>query len=543
MSNQNIILGIDLGTTYSAMAYVDEHGDAKIIPNSDNERITPSVVFFETSDNIIVGKNAKDEAEMSPESVVSFVKREMGKKKDQVRIEEISPGIFSDPKPYTFFGTTYAPETISSLILKKLKSDAEKYFNGQEIKDAVITVPAYFNESEKKATKDAGTQAGLNVLQIINEPTAAAIAYGLEGSQGNEKVFVFDLGGGTFDITILDIKGSGDSRIIDVIDSDGDHKLGGKDWDDAIINYACEQYSLESSENPREDLEGFADLRNRAENLKKQLSEKTSSRFNMSCHGDKVRIEIDREQFKELTQDLMTEVETMCEILLKRNKLTWDQIDTILLVGGSTRMPMIKEMLTSLTGKDIRDDLVQPDECVALGAAMRGVMIKVSSGSPDVAALSEQVVEKYGSNSLAVNDILSKSIGTSAYTRLEDGSEAIRVSKIFERRMPLPNTKSKQFYTRGESSTGVPIDVLEGESDLPENCRLLTEKTLEFNRPMPKGSPIEITFSMDHSGLLHITARDLTDGAEIKFEIERKDNLSALEIAEGTALVGSLNVE
>lgn len=543
MSSQNIILGIDLGTTYSAMAYVDEHGDAKIIPNSDNERITPSVVFFESEDSIIVGQNAKDESELSPESVVAFVKREMGKKKDNVRVEEISPGLFSDPKPYTFFGNTYAPETISSLILKKLKNDAEKFFNGQEIKDVVITVPAYFNESEKKATQDAGTQAGLNVLQVINEPTAAAIAYGLEGSQGNEKVFVFDLGGGTFDVTILEIKGSGDSRIIDIIDSDGDHKLGGKDWDDAIINHACELYGLEYGEDPREDLEGFADLRVRAEKIKKQLSEKSSGRFNMNCHGEKVRIEIDREKFRELTDDLMMKLETTCEMLLSNNKLTWHAINTVLLVGGSTRMPMVKEMLTNISGKEIRDDLVQPDECVALGAAMRGVMIKVNDGSSATSILSEKVVEKYGGGGLVVNDILSKSIGTSTYQTLMDGSEALRMSFLFKRQMKLPNTKSERFYTRADGQTRVLIDVREGESDDPENCRLLVEKNLVFSRPMPKGAPIQVTFSMDHSGLLNIQAKDLTDGAEIKFEIERKDNLSKKEVEEGIQLVQGLNVE
>lgn len=539
MENQKIILGIDLGTTYSAMAYVDEHGDAKIIPNSDNERITPSVVFFESEENIIVGQNAKDEAELSPEMVVSFVKREMGKKKDQVRVEEISNGIYSDPRPYTFFGKTYAPETISSLILKKLKNDAEKHFNGTVISDVVITVPAYFNEAEKKATKDAGTQAGFNVLQVINEPTAAAIAYGLERSGNDEKVFVFDLGGGTFDVTILQIEGKEGSRVIDVIDSDGDHKLGGKDWDDAIINYACELYELEYGENPREDLEGFADLRARAEKLKKQLSEKTSGRFNMNCHGNKVKIELDREKFKELTEGLMMKVESTCELLLNKNELSWDDIDTVLLVGGSTRMPMIKEMLADISNKQIRDDLVQPDECVALGAAMRGVIIKASSPH-NTGELSSKVTQKYGNNGLLVHDILSKSIGMKTW---KSGSDLPYMAFLFKRQMKIPAEVTQQFVTRDEGQTAVTIDVREGESEDPENCRPLVEKDLVFNKPMPKGSPIAVTFSMDHSGLLNIKAVDLTDGAEIQFEIERKDNLSDAELAEGTQLVQQLNVE
>jgi molecular chaperone DnaK len=535
--NHPILLGIDLGTTYSAMAYIDEYGDAKIISNSDNERITPSVVFFESPDNIIVGQNAKDETELTPEMVISFVKREMGKHKSQVRIEQLSDDLYSMPKPYTFFGKTYAPETISSIILKKLKNDAEKYFNGREINEAVITVPAYFNEAEKKATQDAGVQAGFKVLQVISEPTAAAISYGLETSRKNEKVFVFDLGGGTFDVTILDIIGHGDNKVMNIIDTDGDHHLGGKDWDDTIIQYACDLYAQKYSDAPRNDLEGFADLVIKAERMKKQLTEKEHARFNMNCNGNKLKVELTRAQFRDLAEDLMLNLENTCELVLDRNGIKWSDIDTILLVGGSTRMPMVREMLEHIAQREISDNLVQPDECVALGAAMRAMMLKLGNKA-DTSLYSKELLSKYH-DGLTVNDILSKSIGIVAQ-RVDEGR---KMAFIFNRQLHIPASKSQQFFTIVEGQTSVKLSVREGESKNPDNCRVLVEKDLVFNRPMPIQSPIEVTFSMDHSGLLNVKAIDLTDFREIEFEVERRDNMSKAEVQNATALVSLLNVE
>lgn len=534
MSNpKNIILGIDLGTTYSAMAYVDEHGDAKIIPNDNNERITPSVVYFESDSNIVVGQNAKDEAELSPERVVAFVKREMGKKKEEVRKEEN----YGEAKPYDFDGKIYSPEEISALILKKLKQDAEKHFNGTSIKDAVITVPAYFNDSEKTATKDAGRMAGFNVLQVINEPTAAAISYGLKSKEAGKKIFVFDLGGGTFDVTILDIKQNGEEKIIDVIDSDGDHRLGGKDWDDVIIEHACDLFINEHGEDPRNDHEGFAELRIRAEKAKKQLSEKERAKFIVSCNGDKTKVEIDRNKFEEISEDLMLRTQGVCERLMENNKLSWNDIDTVLLVGGSTRMPMVKNMLESISGKEIRNDLVQPDECVALGAAMRGMMINIST-NPD-AQVSAAVKEELGTG-ITVQDILSHSIGVVS-TNPETNEDYM--SFLFKRKMKIPNKVSNRFVTIAENQKGMRIDVREGESSNPNNCRKLVDKLLEFKRALPARSPVEVTFSMDHSGLLNIHALDLTDNIEIEFKVERENNLSENEVVLGMANINQLSVE
>lgn len=534
MSNQkNIILGIDLGTTYSAMAYVDEHGDAKIIPNDNNQRITPSVVYFENENNIVVGQSAKDEAELSPERVVAFVKREMGKKKEEVRKEEN----YGEAKPYDFDGKIYSPEEISALILKKLKQDAEKHFNGVSIKDVVITVPAYFNDSEKTATRDAGRMAGFNVLQVINEPTAAAISYGLKSEEAGKKIFVFDLGGGTFDVTILDIKQNGDEKIIDVIDSDGDHRLGGKDWDDVIIEYACDLFINEHGEDPRNDPEGFAELRTRVENTKKQLSEKEKSRIIVSCNGSKTVVEIDRNKFEELSENLMLRTQGMCQRIIENNNLKWNDIDIILMVGGSTRMPMVKNMLENISGKEVRTDLVQPDECVALGAAMRGMMINIST-NPD-AQVSAVVKEELGSG-IIVNDILSHSIGIISTNRT---TRERKVSFLFKRKMKIPNKVTSEFVTIAESQKGMMIDVLEGESEVPEECRVLVNKLLEFKRPLPIESPVAITFSMDHSGLLNVHALDLTDNVEIEFQVERENNLSENEVIAGMAKIEKLSVE
>lgn len=524
----NLILGIDLGTTYSAVAYVDEHGDPKIIPNDKNDRITPSVVFFESEKNIIVGQNAKDESELSPSKVVAFVKRNMGRKKDTVN---------KDGMPYNYYGKTYSPEEISALILKQLKQDAEKFFGGIEIRDVVITVPAYFDESERTATKDAGTIAGFNVLQVINEPTAAAISFAVKNKDIGKKVFVFDLGGGTFDVTILNNRAESGDQIIDIIDSDGDHRLGGKDWDDVIVAFATEVYENEHGESVHTDLEGYADLRLKAERSKKQLTEKDRTAFFVSAHGNKTKIEITKEIFEDISSALLERTKTCCTLLMAKNNLNWAEIDTILLVGGSTRMPMVKSMLKEISGKEVRDDLVQPDECVALGAALRGTMIKIDDNQTGH-LISNAVREKLGN--IQVQDILSRSLGTIVLK--EDSDEKI-VAVLLKRRTKLPCKHTERFRTAAENQTGVIIDAVEGESTDPNKCKMLVEKELKFNRPMPKHSPIEVTFSMDHSGLLNIRALDVTDNIEIAFKIERDNNLSDNEISEGISNLNKLTIK
>jgi len=402
---KNVTIGIDLGTTYSAVAYVDEHGDARIIPNSQSERITPSVVLFMDEENqVVVGKTAKDEIVLHPDRVVDFVKREMGKNKDVVRTEDN----YGKPTPYDFWGRRLSPEDISAFILKKLKQDAENAL-GFPITDAVITVPAYFNDSERQATKDAGIMAGLNVKHVMNEPTAAAMAYGVMKAEKPQTVFVYDLGGGTFDVTILKIELAGKSKEIKMIQTNGDHRLGGKDWDDRIINYVAEQFQMEHGLDPLEDIDAKAELRERAENAKKALSTKPVTSIMCSAHGKKSKIELTREKFEELTSDLMDRCNSLCQLVLQEAAFNWNNIDTIILAGGSTRMPMVQEMLKRMSGKTLQTDLVNPDECVALGAAIQGSILALADTLATGEQPSKEVMAKLGS--VKAQDVTSHRLG------------------------------------------------------------------------------------------------------------------------------------
>src|SRR5829696_2796926 len=318
-------VGIDLGTTFSAIAHIDAYGKPQIIPNSESERITPSVILFD-GQNAIVGSLAKQNAVAEPEKIVDFVKREMG------------------------------------------KSNAEKYL-GEPVSDAVITVPAYFNDSERTATLHAGQLAGFNVLQVINEPTAAALAYGLDKLDQDQTVFVFDLGGGTFDVTIMRI----DGHHIRMLASNGDHRLGGKDWDDLIVNWVADEFDKVHGENPLLDLQSYQDLYNRALTAKIQLSSRQRTTIVHSYNGKSIKLEITREEFEQKCRHLLEKCKAICEIVMQEAEMDWTQIDRILLTGGMTRMPSVREMISELSQRPVADD-VSPDEAVALGAAIQAVL-------------------------------------------------------------------------------------------------------------------------------------------------------------------------
>ncbi|MFO8066367.1 MAG: Hsp70 family protein [Bacteroidales bacterium] len=528
---EKIILGIDLGTTYSAVAYVDEYGEAKIIPNDDNERITPSVVYFENEDNIVVGQGAKDEMEMSPEKVVAFVKREMGKRKEDVRINELT----GDHNPYNIYGRMYSPEEISAFILKSLKKDAENYFQGKEVKDAVITVPAYFSDSEKKSTKDAGEMAGFNVLQVINEPTAAAISYGLTKEGNNsQKVMVFDLGGGTFDVTILDIIETNGTKKIDIINTDGDHRLGGKDWDDAIIEFISEKFIDEHGEDPRDNIETLNDLRLKAEKAKKDLSKKDSSRILIQTEENSLRVEITRDDFNEITEGLMSSVETLCNSALIDANLSWDDIDNILLAGGSTRMPMVQELLKKLSGKEIRTDLVNPDECVAMGAAIHATILNIKNND-SFGTL--EMKEKLGN--VEVSDITSHTIGKIIW---DSEANSNKVFSLIKKGSKVPYEGTQTFYTVNENQLGVQQRITEGESEDPDEVIIIQEAFLKFAKELPKDSPIKYTYSLSADGMFTLHAKDETTNKEITIKIERKNNLSSDELIEAKESIHDIKV-
>src|SRR5438445_5516689 len=346
-------VGIDLGTTFCAVAHIDAYGKPQIIPNSESERITPSVILFDGS-NAIVGTLAKQNAVAEPEKIVDFVKREMGKSKAQFHRE--------------FNGKIYSAEELSALIIKKLKNDAEKYL-GEAISDAVITVPAYFNDAERMATLHAGQLAGLNVLQVINEPTAAALAYGLDKLDRDQTVFVFDLGGGTFDVTIMRIEG----HHINMIATNGDHRLGGKDWDDTIVNFVAEEFDRQHGENPLLDLQSYQELHTRALSAKIQLSSRMQTAVVHHHNGKSVKLEITRNEFERRSQHLVEKCKTICEMVMQESRMTWDKIDKVLLVGGMTRMPMVRALVGQLTQAPVIDD-VNPDEAVAMGASIQAIL-------------------------------------------------------------------------------------------------------------------------------------------------------------------------
>ena len=389
------VVGIDLGTTFSAIAHIDEYGQPEIIPNAESDRITPSVVMFE-DDLVTVGKIAKQNARAVPEQIVEFVKREMGKSKE------------------TFFRNfddkNYSPEELSALILTKLKQDAEAYLNA-EITDAVITVPAYFRDAEREATRNAGKIAGLNVLQVLNEPTAAALAYGIDQLGTDQNVFVFDLGGGTFDATLMKVSQS----TIQMLATNGDHKLGGKDWDDKIITYVAEMFEIEHGENPLQDLHTYQDLQLNAIGAKESLSRREKARIVCGYNGKTTRVELTREKFQELTAALLERCRVLCDIVLAEGNTTWTDIDTVLLVGGSTRMPMVQEMLAIISGKKINPNEINPDEAVALGAAIQGTLRQISEEDAATADMSAAVIEQFigpdGAPKVTVTDGATHNLG------------------------------------------------------------------------------------------------------------------------------------
>src|SRR6267142_3363766 len=352
MSKRKVV-GIDLGTTFCAVGQIDIYGKPQVIPNVENERITPSVILFDGA-SVIVGTLAKNNSVAEAEKIVDFVKREMGKPKDQFNRE--------------FNGRMYSAEELSALILKKLKSDAEKYLK-EAVTDAVITVPAYFNDAERTATITAGQLAGLNVLQIINEPTAAALAYGLDKLDENQTVFVFDLGGGTFDVTIMRLL---DNKI-EMIATNGDHRLGGKDWDDVIVNLIAEEFDRLHGENPLLDLHSYQELHNRALAAKIQLSSRNNTTIVYHHLGKSVKLTLTRKEFEKRTRHLVEKCKTICEMVMQEAKLKWDKIDKVLLAGGMTRMPMIRAMSSGFSAVP-QVDQVNPDEVVARGAAIQGIL-------------------------------------------------------------------------------------------------------------------------------------------------------------------------
>ncbi len=518
--SERYAVGIDLGTTYSAIAEVDEFGKAAIIPNAESERITPSIILFD-GNNVIVGTIAKHSALSEPENVVQYVKREMGKPKES----------YSS----TFNETTYSAEELSALILKKLKLDAERYID-HPITDAVITVPAYFNDAQRGATLRAGQIAGFNVLSVINEPTAAALAYGLDKSAGDETVFVFDLGGGTFDVTIMRVESGG----IKMIATDGDGFLGGKDWDNLLADMVAESFIEKYGEDPREDLDSHQDLMNRALGAKIQLSSRPRTTLVLNHHGRSQKLQITREEFEEVAKPLVERLRRISEAVVHQAKLDFSAIDRILLVGGMTRMPMIRRMLEDLSGLELTDT-VNPDEAVAIGAAIQSVLCLLDeekeSGEKLVKSAVRDMFRTKTGDFIQVTNIASHSLGVVLW---DSAKKQEFVYRMIDRGSELPSEVTNRFGTSKPEMETVTIRVVEGESLDPDMCSSIGTVEVALPNKVPQGSEVSVTYRYDSNQILQVIAK--VAGKEAEVTIDRKAGMTEEELAAAKDQFGQIKV-
>jgi molecular chaperone DnaK len=501
-------IGIDLGTTMSAMAIVDDLGQPMIIHNNKGETLTPSAVLIRGEERV-VGKPARNSALARPNNVAMFVKRQMGKAN------------------YTFSceGHEYTPEELSGLILRKLKQDAEGAL-GEEVREAVITVPAYFGDLERNRTRAAGKIAGLNVIDIINEPTAAAIAYGLSRGGTNEKILVYDLGGGTFDVTIMEVDG-GDLR---VLTSNGDRKLGGVDFDEKLAVYFAEKFVTDFKMQPLDDPRSYQDFRDRAESAKIDLSDAEEVPVSLSAGGNFLDLDVQRAQFEKLIEHYIDQTRSLTEKALSDANLRPDQVDKVLLVGGSTRIPAVQRMVRDLIGKEPETG-VHPDEVVAIGAAIyaaneRGVAVRDTSGKE----LPPAVIRNVTAHSLGVQ---AENYGTLVNSRL------------INKDSPIPASGQDTFTTLSDNQTEVKIIILQGEDDDPEMCEKVGEAgVLTGIPPRPRGTvPILVTLEYDKSGIVHLHAREGESGRELNTTIEYKTLMSGADLQQAIARAEQAKVQ
>ncbi|WP_331775898.1 molecular chaperone DnaK [Sulfurospirillum sp. 1612] len=503
------VIGIDLGTTNSCVA-VYEHGDSKVIPNKEGKNTTPSIVAFTDKDEVLVGDTAKRQAVTNPKRTIYSIKRIMGLMSDEEKAEEAKKRL-----PYEIVnrngacaievdGKVYTPQEISAKVLMKLKEDAESYF-GEEVTDAVITVPAYFNDSQRKATQEAGTIAGLNVLRIINEPTSAALSYGLEKKEA-EKIVVYDLGGGTFDVTVLE---TGDS-VVEVLATGGDAFLGGDDFDNRLIDYLASEFKNENGIDLKQDVMALQRLKEAAENAKKELSSSTETEVNLpfitaDASGPKHLVKkITRAKFESMIEDLVEETITKIQEVVKESGLDKNEVKEIVLVGGSTRVPLVQEKVKAFFGKDLNKS-VNPDEVVAIGAAIQGAVIRGD-----------------------VKDVLLLDV-----TPLSLGIETLGgvMTKLIEKGTTIPVKKTQVFSTAEDNQSAVTIHALQGEREFAKDNKSLGQFNLENISPAPRGVPqIEVAFDIDANGILTVSATDKATGKAQEIKITGSSGLDEKEI-------------
>ena len=504
------IIGIDLGTTNSVVA-VMEGGDPTVISTSEGGRLCPSVVAFTKSNERMVGQTAKRQAVVNSENTVYSIKRFMGRRYDEVENErnmvsfEVIEGSSGDVRveiPIT--NREYTPQEISAMVLAKLKNDAEAYL-GESVTKAVITVPAYFNDSQRQATKDAGKIAGLEVARIINEPTAAALAYGMD-KLDNETILVFDLGGGTFDVSLLDV-GEG---VVEVKATNGDMHLGGDDWDHRILNYVADEFKKDQGIDLRQDRQALQRLREGAEKAKVELTTVTETEVNLpfitaDASGPKhLQIKLTRAKFEQLAEDLVDRIRGPFDAVLKDAGVKTSDVDEVVLVGGATRMPMVQDLVRSLTGKEPHKG-VNPDEVVAVGAAIQGGVL--AGEVKDVLLL----------------DVTPLSLGVETLGAV--------MTVLIERNTTIPIAKTEIFSTAEDSQTAVDIHVLQGERPMAPDNMTLGRFRLEGIPPAPRGIPqVEVTFDIDANGIINVTARDKATGKQQHVTITASTNLEKEDV-------------